>query len=310
MKDFVIMADANCDLSDEMQAEYGVTIIPGHIMLPDKTEILSANNWDKMDREEFYDKLKKNPDGYSTSPASVQEMANIFEDAVNKGLDIVCISISKALSGTLDFMTQAKDLVLEKHPDANIYLVDSLRFGPGFGLLVVNAALQKKAGKSAMETVAFIEANKQRFHQAGWVDDLSFVAKKGRLTHAKAFFGTMAGIKPIGEIDSTGLTTVIGKAKGAKAAYKVLMKYLEATGENWENQIVFIAQSNRMKQAIEYKAMIEEKFKPKAVLIKDMYPLCGINVGPGLMAAYYMGKPVTEGLVEERKLIEGFLAEK
>ena len=79
---------------------------------------------------------------------------------------------------------------------------------------------------------------------------------------------------------------------------------MEAEIENPEDQIIFIAQSNRYAQALEYKKMIEDRFHPKAVYINDLYPLSGINVGPGLMAAYYVGKPITEGLVDERALLD------
>ena len=89
---------------------------------------------------------------------------------------------------------------------------------------------------------------------------------------------------------------MLAKAKGAKAAYAVLLKYIEATVENSSDQVFFIAQSNRLAQAQQYKQMIEERFHPKGVFINDVYPFCGINVGPGLMAAYYMGKPISADL--------------
>ena len=67
---------------------------------------------------------------------------------------------------------------------------------------------------------------------------------------------------------------------------------------------MFIAHSNRYAQAEVYAKMIEEKFHPKAIFINDVFPMCGISIGPGLMAAYYMGKPISEGLVEERAIID------
>ena len=45
--------------------------------------------------------------------------------------------------------------------------------------------------------------------------------------------------------------------------------------------------------------MIEERFHPKAVVVKDVHAGCGINIGPGLMAAYYYGKPISKGVTEE-----------
>ena len=53
--------------------------------------------------------------------------------------------------------------------------------------------------------------------------------------------------------------------------------------------------------------MIEEPIKPKEVRIIDVYPASGINVGPGLMAAYYMGKPISKDLSEEKELINRLL---
>ena len=104
------------------------------------------------------------------------------------------------------------------------------------------------------------------------------------------------------------MTTVIGKAKGAKAAYEVLMKYIEKTIENPEEQTIFIAQTNRMPQAEKYRELIQERFHPKEIFINDVFPSCGINIGPGLMAAYYMGKPISRDLSEEKAIIEQALA--
>ena len=309
MKDFILMADAGCDLSAEFQNQYDIKIVDGHLVLPGKGDVASFMKWEDTTREQFYSELKKNPNGYATSPPNITEFENAFEPYAKEGKDIICVIISSAISGALDFATTARKNILEKYPDVKICLVDSLRFGPGFGLILVHASMLRADGKSFEEVADYLEQNKNRFHQAGWLDDLSFVAKKGRITHPKAFFGTLAGIKPIGEFDAGGLTTVLGKAKGAKAAYAVLMKYIEATIEDPEDQYIFIAQTSRFPQAEVYKKMIEDKFHPKAVYITDVFPYCGINIGPGLMAAYYVGKPISADLSDERALIEKFLAE-
>jgi DegV family protein with EDD domain len=177
-----------------------------------------------------------------------------------------------------------------------------LRFGSAIGLMTVYASNLRKEGKTCEQVSEYLNENKNRFHQACWLDDLSFVAKKGRLSHAKAFMGTLVGIKPIGEFDKSGLTTIIGKAKGEKNAFSTLIKYIESTIENPEDQVIFIAQSNRLAQAEKYKEMIQEKFNPKAIYINDTFPANGINIGPGLMAAYYLGKPISEDLQEEKQL--------
>lgn len=308
MNDFVIIADSTCDLSLEFQEQYDIITLPCHVILPDGRDIPSPSKWTDEERNAFYTDLKKNPDAYGTSPANAAEFEAAFRKYAGEGFGILAMTISAGISGAYGFACSAKNSVLKDIPDADIRIIDSRRFGPGFGLMTVYASTLRSQGKSLSETEQWIEENKNRFHQAGWLDDLSFVAKKGRITHPKAFFGTLVGIKPIGEFDSNGLTTVIAKIKGARTALAALTDYIEKTAENPQDQIIFIAQTNRLPQAIEYKKMIEEKFHPKAIYINDVFPGCGINVGPGLMAAYYIGKPISDGLTEEKKIIDSYLS--
>ena len=309
MKKFEIYADGSCDLSDQYLKQYDVHVIPGHLNLPGKGDVPSFSKWEEYDRDEFYKALSKAPDSYTTAPPNVAEYKKAFEEAAKRGEDILLITISGGISASINFASQARDEVLKSYPEMNIKLVDSLRFSAGHGMLVIRAAQLREEGKSIDEVAAYIDKNKNKIHQCGWLDDLSFVAKKGRLTHSKAFFGKLAGVKPIGEFDYNGLTTVIGKVKGAKKAYSVLLKYMENTIIDPQNQTIFIAQTSRYPQAVQYKEMIEEKFKPKEVAIVDVFPMCGINIGPGLMAAYYSGKPISKDLAEEKALIEKLIAE-
>ena len=304
MNKYAIIADASCDLGEKYQKEYGISVIYGHVTYPEKGEQPTKLQWDSAQRDAFYKELSKNPDGYSTAPPNVEEFKRAFEEYASKGEDVLCITISGGISGAFNFAAQAKNEALKKYPNARICIIDSLRFSVGHGLLVILAAKLRANGRSIDEVSAYLEDNKNRIHQCGWLDDLSFVAKKGRLTHSKAFFGKLAGVKPIGEFDYNGLTTVIGKVKGAKKAYKVLLNYLENTIENASEQTIFIAQTSRYAQAEKYKEMIMERFKPKDVVIVDVFPFCGVNIGPGLMAAYYIGKPISKGLAEEKAMLE------
>lgn len=300
-KKFAIMPDTTCDLSLDFQKQYDIDVILGHYTTPDGQEHVSRHEWSEEERDQFYKDVKKNPDGFKTSPPNIQECYLAFEKYVKDGIGVLAMAISTGISGTYDFMCKTKEEILKNYPNAEIYVLDSLRFGPGYGLMAIYAANLRKEGKSLKETFEWLENNKNHFHQTGWMDDLYFVAKKGRLTNAKAFFGSLVGIKPVGEFDYNGLTTVIGKGKGEKETYQILLEYIARHIEKPEEQIIFIATSNRHKQAYAFKEMIENRFHPKAVYVNDVFTNCGINIGPGLMAAYYYGKPISHGLVEETK---------
>lgn len=307
-KKFVILADATCDISKEFRKEYDIELIPGHFTTPDGKEHIGDCSWDEFDRESFYKELKKNPSGFKTSPASIEEYRLIFRKYALEKIEIIAVSLSSTMSGAFSFMSSAKELVLKEIPDAEVYLCDSRRFGPVCGLMCIYLSNLRKEGKSAKEAFNWIEENKNRFHQTGWMDDLSFVAKKGRITHAKAFFGSLIGVKPIGEFDYNGMTTVIGKGKGEEKTMNILLGYIARHIEEPEKQLIFIATSNEHPQAEKFKELIINHFHPKGAYVCDVYSNCGINIGPGLMAAYYYGKPISEGLVEESAVMKELLA--
>lgn len=307
MKKFVILPDVTCDLSQELREKFDIEYVKGHIVFPDKIEREGVLEWKYCTREEFYKDLKKNPNEYSTAPANIDEFKEAFEHYVKEGYDVLSLTISSALSGTYNFALKARELVLEDYPDAKIICIDSQRYSNGFGLIAIYASILRSEGKDIEEVAKIIEEKKNCFHEMGWLDDLSFVAKKGRLSNSKAFFGTLIGIKPLGEFNHQGLTTVLGKAKGEKKAYQAIMNYIEKTIENPSEQIILIAQTNHMKQALEFKEMLQNKFNPKEIIINDVFPSCGINVGPGLMAAFYMGKPISEDLKAETEIMNEVL---
>ena len=306
---FIIIADSACDLSNELRQRFNIEYVKGHMTLPDGTERRTTLEWDFTTPDEFYKdiKNKKNFDPqtknslYTTSPASPDEFKEEFKKYLDEEKDILCITISTGLSGTNAFAKKAAKELAEDYPDRKIIVIDSLRYSTGFGLLCVRAAMERETGKNIDEVAKWVEENKCKCHQMGFLDDLSFVAMKGRISKAKAFMGQMIGVKPLAEFSYEGLPCILAKTKGDQAFFDACIKYIEKTIINPEEQIIFIAQTARMKQALELKQKIEERFKPKEVIINDVMPQNGINIGPGLCAAYYFGKEISRDLSVEKE---------
>ncbi|MEE1104782.1 MAG: DegV family protein, partial [Ruminococcus sp.] len=170
MKKFMIIVDATCDISEDMQKEFGIEAVPGFIHLPDNTDIPQFLSWKDNDREEFYNKLKKNPNAYATAPANPEMFAEAFKKYARLGYDMLVLTMSSAMSGTYDFAVKGREQALQECPDTKIHAIDTLRFGPGCGLMAVRAAQLRDMGKSLDEVTTWLEENKCRFHQAGWLD--------------------------------------------------------------------------------------------------------------------------------------------
>ena len=303
MNSFAIVTDTTSDLSKELRERFDIDYVICHVTYPDGKERDSKLEWDGITSEEFYQALKKNPNGFSTSPASPAEYKEAFKKHLEKGLDVLAIAISTGLSATYKFMCQAADELKAEYPDKKVLVINSLRYSTGLGLLNIKASELRSQGLDIQTVYEKMEEIKNTCHQMGFLDDLSFVASKGRLTKSKAFMGKLIGIKPLGEFDYNGLTTVISKAKGDAKAIRYSLEYMKKTIINPEEQIVFIACTNRMKQALEFKKLIEAEVKPKEVIITEVFQSNGVNVGPGLMCGYYFGTKISEGLVKEREIM-------
>ena len=301
---YAILTVASCDLSLELMARFGVDgYIKSHMSTPDEEDAEGRLDLTDAELDAFYASLKANKNGYKTSAAgSAEEAAMYFETFLRQGKDVLAISLSSRLSGVYNIMLCAKNLMLEKYPGRKIIVVDSMKYSMGIGILTVKACGLRDEGLTIEQNAERLENIKRTIHQMGPVDDLFWVASKGRISHAKAVFGTVLGIKPMGDFDSDGMVTVLTKVSGYDKAFKTTIEYIKKTIRGANEQIIFVAHSARRKQAETLAKLIEEKIKPKEVIVSNIYPISGINVGPGLVAAYYFGTEITD-LNREKEII-------
>jgi len=115
------------------------------------------------------------------------------------------------------------------------------------------------------------------------------------------------GINPMADFNRNGMSEVIGKFKGKKAAFDAVIKYMRETVENPQEQIMFVAHSNRPQAAEVLAKMIQEEFSPKEVIINHIGMSCGASIGPGLCAAFYHGTEISEGNAREKEIMASII---
>ena len=305
---FVILPDVTCDLNAEIREFFGLNdYIRGHIIFDGERDIPTTLDWDNMSRENFYKLLNDKKHTVSTAPANAEEYYARFREYAEKGVDIISISLSSSISATYKFACAARDRVLQEYPNVKIACVDSFRMSGGIGVLVMNALMMQKNGCGFDEIAAWLEENKCRVHQMGPIDDLMVVARRGRITMGKAIMGSFAGVKPMGDCNAHGYTTILGKAKGIKKAIEATAKYVAATITSPEEQYILVSHTDRDEIALMLKQRLEELVPVKKVLVSDVFMGCAPNIGAGMIGVYYLGKPITEDLAEEKETLNRVL---
>jgi DegV family protein with EDD domain len=239
----------------------------------------------------------------STAPASPEEYYQIFKKYAEEGYDILSISISSKISSTYGVAVGAADRVKAEYPQRTLYCLDALRMSGSMGLLVMYALEMQKEGKTMAEVIDWLESNKMRVHQMGPIDDLIFVARRGRISMGKAIMGSFAGVKPMGDCNRDGYVTVLTKAKGMKKALNATVSYVGEVAADVQNQYLLIVHSNREEYAMTLKEKLETRLNPKQVLVSDSYSASGTNIGPGMVGVYFLGDEVSEDLTAERKIM-------
>lgn len=304
MTDFVIIPDTSCDLTSELRERFGIDdYTKGLIYFPDGRTEYCDLDWNIIDPVTFYESMSDKKTLYKTAYAPAGEVIEVYEKHLKEGRDIIAVSLSSGLSGTHQTCQMVADELLKKYPERKIICIDSLRYSTALSLLCILAAEKKKSGASIEETAEYIESIKHKIHQIGPMDDLFFLTKTGRISNFKAFFGSLVGINPMADFNRKGLAEVLGKFKGKKAAFDAVIKYMRATGENFEDQIIFVAHSNRPNAAQVLAEMIKKEFNPKEIIINHIGMSCGASIGPGLCAAFYLGAEISEDCEKEKAIM-------
>lgn len=276
-----IVTDSTAYLSKEMMNEYGITFVPLSVAFSD--ESFKEN---EITNEYFYEKMKQSAEIPTSSQPATIDIYNLFETHIKDGNDVVAIFLSSKMSGTYSGANLAKNMILEKYPNAKIEIIDSESNCMQMGFCVMAAAKAAKEGKPIIEVA--LEARKiiatSRFLFVP--QTLEYLRKGGRIGGASAIIGGILHIKPILTVEN-GVATVFDKVRTSKKAIdRMLEKFKSDIDEKGLGDIVVHHIDNE-----EGASMLAEKVKAitgKNVNIYPIGPIIGLHVGPGTVGiAYY-----------------------
>lgn len=281
-----LITDSACDLSIDYIRENDIDV--ASLMVNLNGEFISDDLGQTLSHEDFYKAVRQGAMP-STTQVNVGTFYNLFTKYASKGEAILYIGISSALSGTVSSAITARNMVLEEHPDAKIYVVDSLSVSVGEGALVCKAVEMIKNNIGIEEIVTYLEDIKRKVIHAITVDDLNHLKRGGRVSGTVAAVGSLLAIKPTLKIDNEGRVVAAEKVKGRKKALKNLVQQMKLKGEDLVNQDIFICHADCIEDALEVKKMILEEFKVKNVIINSIGAVIGTHGGPGTLGLVFIG---------------------
>ncbi|MBP3485067.1 MAG: DegV family protein [Oscillospiraceae bacterium] len=282
-----IFTDSAANIPREKVEAMGINVIPCSYEMGGKI-IRCPEVPEDFDGRQFYDLLRGKAE-VRTSMTNTHEFEENFEKALEKGNDVLYISISSGISGTYNASRIAAEELHDKYPERRIETFDSMGAGLGIGLLVLRAAEYRAQGMNLDWILSKLSSDRYGLCEYFTVDDLMHLRRGGRLSGVAAVMGTVLNIKPLLRGDEEGKIVAFSKLRGRKRAIAAIAEEYKAKVKDPASQIVAISHGDCLEDAETLAAMVRKIAEPRELIISMHEPFTGIHVGPGMLSLFFIG---------------------
>ena len=276
-----IVTDSGCDLGKEKYEKLNINAIPLKVIFSDK-EYLDGID---LTNKEFFLKLIENPQFPHTSQITPYEYCRVFENLLKKYDKLICITISKKLSGCFQ-----SAVIASKEFDDRISIIDSENVSIGEGILVELCSTLRDLNKSYDEIINILNDHKKKIRVLALLDTLEYLKKGGRINAATAFVGNMLAIKPVISVED-GRIKLKGKARGSKNGGNKLREYiLSSNGIDFNYPISLAYSGLNDTLLLKYLEDHSDLYNDHKIPIYSIGSTIGAHVGPGAIAVAFFEK--------------------
>lgn len=214
-----VFVDSGSSIKQHEKEKYDVEILPLKILMKDKEYL------DGIDLEinDFYDMLINEKIFPKTSLPSMLETEEKVKSYVDKGYDVIIVSISSGISGTYNML---RNMFAN---ESKVHIVDSKIAVGGIRLIVDE--INRNKDLPVEEILKKVEELIPRIRVAAVPETLEYLHRGGRLSKISFVVGSLLKIKPIISFKD-GLVKVYQKAIGLANAMKAIISMLGKCDEN------------------------------------------------------------------------------
>lgn len=281
---FTIATDTSANLPNYYVKEHGIIVVPFSYYVEGQER--TCTDTEGFDGKAYYDLIREGLH-VTTSQITPQRFIEYFEPALEKGEDILFVSMSSGVSGSCNSAHIAAEELLEKYPERKIRIIDTIGASLGEGFVAMRAVELRAAGKSFDETADYLDELRHRVFNVFTVEDLMHLKRGGRLSSLSAVLGTVLNIKPLLKGNEEGKIVAYLKVRGRKKVIDLLGAKYDEFVRNPESQTVCISHADCPEDAEYLKSLIMKNNPPRDVLIVYHEPVTGSYLGPGALALYF-----------------------
>ncbi len=185
----VVVTDSTSDIDPQRAAALGITIVPLFVVFGDR----SYRDYLDLSRRDFFKMLSTEKVLPTTSQPTSQMFEDAFRPLVEAGNEILVLTISSHLSGTIN----AARAAAQQFPQAKIVVYDSESAAGGLGIMAMRAQEMIAGGTSWEELLAALDRERAVQRIYACISDLSHLQRTGRIGKAQQVLGTLMKIVPV-----------------------------------------------------------------------------------------------------------------
>jgi DegV family protein with EDD domain len=291
MREYQIFADSSCDLPQSLIEQYNIKLIPFYVSFDH--EKYYKENVD-ISNEEFYRRLSEKGVYPSTSLPSVQDYLSEFRQTLKEGKDLICLCLTQKFSGSYRSALNARQILEEQFPDADIRIIDSIQATACEGLLLLQAAYMKEAGYNIEQVYDKLLDLRSTARIMFTLDSLEYLKKGRRIGKVAAMAGEKLDLKPLIQLKNTELipySNVRGRKKALDKVYEMVVEYFDETGEESSEYDFCIANTTTTDDALYLQEKVESYIGRRlAYPVFQIGVTIGTYIGPGAIGICFVKK--------------------
>lgn len=272
-----VVCDSSNSLPDDLISRLNITEIPALVNVATPQGIKSYRNKIELSIEEFYQILLSGNKLPTTSQPTPQHFADAFR-ALPGEEDILCITVSSALSGTYASAIAAVELV----PDHKITVWDAKGASMDSGWQIVVAAEMAQQGASLADIMAKLPIVRDNTHTFFTTETLKYLAASGRVPRLSAGIGNLLDVKPILRFMHDGTIQPIARVRGRKRSLEdIISRAQEIFGERPVR--VAVVNARCAPEAERFNSEVRQRLHVVDVQVIEIGPVLAALAGPGAM---------------------------
>lgn len=290
MKTYQLFVDSHSDLSREEAEKLGYIFIAMPYSI--KGALYFPYRGMNPTPEHFYELMREGVE-VKTHSLNIEEYKQIFFPTLEKGLDIVYVSLSSKMTGTFNNLNKAWDELKREFPKRKFFRIDTkavtapmnflARYLAGLATLIDNPETLIEYSKDIIE----------RIRLYFFPDNLEHFKRGGRVSNSAALMGKIFGIRPLMTINAEGELVVLKKIKGRKKVMEAIGQLVAEELDEDEKDILF-ANSNASPEMVNnlVKCVFSNLKQSTNVNVQHLTinPTTGAHCGPDDVGVCFIAK--------------------